>query len=165
MSIYRRCPDVLWHRVGVNHEETLLIREGDEVRMFVASGATGAAIWSRLDGALSADDIAAALAAERNLPVSEAQAIVTDFLNILAENDLIEQGVSAPSVAPEIIAWPQTVEVPSLEHLALESLVAEEMGVLASLAGGQSNTGGNGSCQGGVGGKDNLTGEQQPCHP
>lgn len=165
---YDRNPDVLWHAVGVDAEETLLIKEGAETRMFIVSGATGAAIWSRLDGARTAGDIAEEMAAARQITIEAARALVAGFLNGLEENELVAKAdlyrTSTPAVPAEFTDWPKNIAPPALAPLELESLVADGMVALASFAGGKENVGGSGSCSPSLGGKNNVTGHEPVCH-
>ncbi len=163
MKTYCRAPDVLWNTVGVSQEEALLIKEERVPRIFIVSGKSGAAIWSRLDGAHTPEQISEEMAVAQGLPCSEALAIIAAFLEELEESGLITDGGNAIVPQP-IVDWPETTEVPTLAPLELDTLVTDDMVALASFVGGRSNVGGNGVCQVGPGGKNNTTGSQPVCH-
>jgi Coenzyme PQQ synthesis protein D (PqqD) len=165
--IYFRCPDVLWNPIGIDGEESLLIKEGEESEMFIISGTLGSAIWSRLDGTRTVNYIALEMADHVEVSRDDALDTVNTFMASLEENQLIQkEQVKSPSTDSSIIIdWPEIMETPTLSPFDLQTLVSEDMVALASFAGGQSNTGGVGSCQVGPGGRNNNTGIQPVCHP
>lgn len=165
--IYCRCPDVLWNNIGIEGEESLLIKEGEEIDMFIISGKIGSAIWSRLDGTRTVHDIALEMADLVDVDKDNALDTVTTFMASLEENQLIQTAPESPppNDSSIIIDWPETMETPVLSPFDLQTLVSEDMVAFASFAGGKSNIDGHGACKVGPGGKNNITGLQPVCHP
>ncbi len=164
--IYFKCPNVLWNTVGIEGEESLLIKEGKEVDMFIISGKLGSAIWSRLDGMRTVGDLALEVASHFEMDRDEILDVVAAFIKSLEEHELIQtEPIKSPQAGTTVmIDWPVTMEAPTLSHFDIQSLVSEDMVAFASFAGGRDNIGGGGSCQVGIGGKNNIDGAQPVCH-
>ncbi len=164
---YFRCPDVLWNTVGVTAEEALLIKEGETVEMYIVTGKLGSALWSRLDGTRTIDDLALEMADHLGVDKNDARDVVTPFIESLKEQALIQTEPinGSPEELNTIVDWPEIMESPTLSPFDLQTLVSEDMVAFASFAGGRQNVGGGGSCQVGPGGKNNIGGAQPVCHP
>lgn len=92
MSTLRRADGYVSRKVG---EEIVIVpvRAGvANLEAIFTMNAVGAEIWGRLDGKTDAAAIAAAVAAEYDVPAGEAAADVSEFLSVLAAKGLVVQG-------------------------------------------------------------------------
>ncbi|HVX97879.1 MAG TPA: PqqD family protein [Polyangia bacterium] len=92
MSTLRRADGYVSRRVG---DEIVIVpvRAGvANLEAIFTMNAVGAEIWGRLDGKTEAAAIAAAVAAEYDVPAGQAADDVRDFLSVLAAKGLVVQG-------------------------------------------------------------------------
>ncbi len=164
MILYRS-NKVLWNPVGLDEEEILIVYEGDETKIYIISGGTGAAIWSRIDGKNSFTDIQKEMAEHGGISTEEASKMLRRFLDDLEENDLIQK---APPSSMENetddphIPWPKTFSPPVISPFHPESFVSSNIVALGSFQGGQNNAGGIPMCTGGLGALNDVGGGT-PC--
>ncbi len=150
--IYYKAKDVLWNPVGLDGEESLIIKEGDETKLFIIYGQTGTAIWSRIDGHRSVQDIEDEMVAEIRIDETEASTLLEDFLNELEENKLISATPPQNPLPPppcSLVPWPETAIPPSLKPFDMEPFVSSDLVALGSFVGGNNNTSTPASCIGG----------------
>jgi hypothetical protein len=157
---------VLWNPVGLDEEEILILYEGDQTKIYIISGGTGAAIWSRIDGKHSVEDIQKEMAEHGRISTGDASKMLRRFLADLEEHDLIQK--SPPSSMETerdgpSISWPKTFSPPVFSPFHPESFVSSNLVALGSFQGGQNNAGGAGLCTGGPGGLNDVGGNG-PCH-
>jgi hypothetical protein len=165
-SVYQSVRNVLWNPVGRDPEELLLVQEGEETRIFVLSGRTGAALWSRLDGSRSVDDLARELADASGIALDPARDLIAPFLQELATEGLVEPAPSPGTASPsDPLPWPSDPEPPSLVPFSPDELAAPDLVAVGSYQGGYNNTGtGAFPCSTGQGGVNDVGG-QYPCRP
>jgi len=90
MTVPRRSDRFVSRSVG---GETFVVpvRAGvADLEAIFTMNAVGTAIWARIDGKASVDDLARALAAEFDVAEAEASADVASFIELLAAKGLIE---------------------------------------------------------------------------
>ncbi|MCF8061921.1 MAG: PqqD family protein [Deltaproteobacteria bacterium] len=163
--VYQRGGDVLWNPVGRDPDELLLVHEGQDTRIFVLSGRTGAAVWTRLDGARSLDDLSIELARECGTPLEDARNLIASFVRELQAEGLVELlSRPSPSRACDPLPWPADPEPPALAPFSSESLAAPDLVAVGSYQGGHNNIGHHKVCHAGAGGFNNQGGPG-PCRP
>jgi hypothetical protein len=164
--VYQRAREVLWNPVGRDPEEFLLVREGEETRIFVLSGRTGAAVWTRLDGTRSVDDLVREMGGEAGVPADSARDLIAPFLQELATEGLVEPAPSPGTASPsDPLPWPADPEPPSLVPFSPDELAAPDLVAVGSYQGGYNNTGSGALfCSTGEGGVNDVGG-QHPCRP
>ena len=150
----------------MDEEEILIVYEADETKIYIISGGTGAAIWSRIDGKTSVEEIQNEMAEHARISTEEASKMLRLFLADLEENDLIQKSPPS-SMAAETedppISWPKTFSPPVFSPFHPETFVSSNLVALGSFQGGQNNAGGSGLCTGGPGGLNDVGGSV-PCH-
>jgi hypothetical protein len=163
-TVYQRAGEVLWNPVGRDPEEILLVSEGEETRIFVLSGRTGAALWSRLDGTRSLGDLAGELADAAGMPLAAARDLIASIMNALEAEGLVTAS-PGPASPCDPLPWPSSPEPSTLVPFSPEELAAPDLVAVGSFQGGYNNTGSGafpcGAGQGGV----NDVGGQYPCRP
>ncbi len=161
--VYQRGAEVLWNPVGRDPDELLLVHEGTDTRIFVLSGRTGAAVWTRLDGTRSLDDLSLELACESGMPLEDACNLIDPFVRELQFEGLAEI-LSRPSTtqACDLLPWPRNPEPPSLAQFSPESLAAPDLVAVGSYQGGNNNSSSGSVCHSGIGGFNNQGGNG-PC--
>lgn len=166
VSMYRRSRDVLWNPVGREPEELLLVHEGRETRIYVVTGRTGAALWTRLDGTRSTDDLARDLSEHAGISLEQAGALILPFIDQLRSHQLVDvvKGHCEPEPA-DPLPWPGQPAQPELVLFTPESLAAADLVAVGSYQGGKDNVGsGPQPCKVGPGGWSNFGGSG-PCRP
>ncbi len=160
----KHATNVLWHPVGADPEEILLVHEGAEVKMYLLTGKTGGALWTRLDGSRTLREIIEEMVATGAATSEEAEKVLSDFIEHLSAYGLVVEATERQSCGAEKKQWPWPVcvEPPDLTRFDPESLLTSEMVALGSFQGGQSNATGKSICQGGIGGTGN-SGDNRPC--
>lgn len=157
---------VLWNPVGLDEEEILIVYEGDETKIYIISGGTGAAIWSRIDGKHTVEEIQKEMAEQGRISTEEASKMLRRFLDDLEKNDLIHKSPplsEATETEDPRIPWPKTFSPPVFSPFHPESFVSSNLVALGSFQGGQNNAGGSFLCTSSSGGL-NDAGENTPCH-
>jgi hypothetical protein len=157
---------VLWNPVGRDPEELLVVAEGEETRIFVLSGRTAAALWTRLDGTCSVDDLAIELSQQAGVPLKDALALIAPFVEELEDLHLVEKAFGpCDGVSTDPLPWPNSPNRPRVIPFSPEDLAAPDLVAVGSYQGGYNNAGGSalpcGSGQGGV----NDVGGQFACRP
>jgi hypothetical protein len=166
--IFYKAKDVLWNPVGLDGEESLLIKEGDETLLFIIIGQMGSAIWSRIDGNRSLQDIEQEMVQKIQIEAIEASTLLEDFLNELAENQLITSTPPQnplPTPSCPLVPWPEKVITPSLKPFDMEPFVSSDLIALGSFVGGTNNAQSPATCWGGTEGGINDVGGGFLCGP
>lgn len=156
----KHAESVLWHPVGTDSDEILLIREGAEMEMFILSGKTAVAVWTRLDGSRTVTEIIGEMVAESGVTKHDASGILTDFIDDLESHDLIAafSDRHTEPLKESLSPWPSSIVPPSLLPFNPEELVSSEVMALGSFIGGFNNNRSDSSCRGGEGGVNNYGG-------
>ena len=158
----------MWNQVGLDGDEILLIHEGKETRMYIISDRTGAAIWSRIDGKNSVEDIENEMVHHGNIAKSEASRILSGFLAALEQHALVQKNPSPADMeektGPSHISWPNPISSPVLSPFHLEEFVSQDLVALGSFQGALNNTSGHVPCHSGEGGVNDVGGHG-PCRP
>jgi hypothetical protein len=158
--------NVLWNPVGLDEEEILVVHEAVDTNIYIISGKTGAAIWSRIDGKNSVADIGAEMAEYGQISPEEASKMLNPFLADLEHHELIQK-TRPPSMETEPedppIPWPEILSTPVFSPFHPESFVSSNIVALGSFQGSQNNAGGTAMCTGGLGGLNDVGGGD-PCH-
>lgn len=163
-DVRQRAGEILWNPVGRDPEELLLVLEGEETRIFVLSGRTGAALWSRLDGTRSVRDLARELADASGMALESARDLIASFLQTLESEGLVTPSPGPVSHA-DPLPWPADPEPPSLLPFSPDELAAPDLVAVGSYQGGYNNTGGGAfPCSSGQGGVNDVGGPY-PCRP
>ncbi len=165
---FTRSPAVLWDPVGLDGEEILLVREGDETDIYIISGGSGTGIWARLNGNNTAEDIADDMAGTGVISRTEALKLVEAFISDLLEYGLIQEQKTQKKAADTkelpLPPWPVRLSTPTLKPFRPEKLVSSELVAVGTFQGSQNNAGGAMPCSGGDGGINNAGGVG-PCRP
>ncbi len=165
-SIFRRAREVLWSPVGRDPEELLLVQEGGETCVYVVTGRVGVALWTRLDGSRSVDDLARDLSDHTGISREQALVLITPFIDQLQEHHLLDSLHDSSEVEVEPVdpaPWPDQPIPSTLVPFSPESLAAPELVAVGSYLGGLDNAGsGPQPCQVGPGGWNNYGGAG-PC--
>lgn len=158
---------VLWHPVGTDNDEILLIREDAAVEMFILSGKTAVAIWTRLDGSRTVTEIVDEMVAASDVTKHDASAILSDFTDDLESHGLVaafsDRHTEPVKESPS--PWPRPIVPPILMPFNPEDMVSSELVALGSFIGGINNARGGNFCPGREGGGVNDVGADWPCRP
>ncbi len=166
--IFYKAKNVLWNPVGLDGEESLLIAEGDETKLFIIYGQIGTAIWSRIDGNRSVEDIKNEMVREIQITETEASSLLQHFLNELEENQLVTTTPPQSPLPPShcsIVPWPENAIPPSLKPFDMEPFVSSDLVALGSFVGGTNNAATPATCWGGAEGGLNDVGGGFLCGP
>ena len=159
--IFYKSPHVLWNLVGFDGEETLVIDEGEETKIYIISGKTGSAIWSRIDGKYSVEDIKDEMTDCGRLNQRDASHFLKDFLDRLEDHGLIRKKPPQQTGREEdqpLLPWPEKLSPPDLSPFETESFFSSDLVALGSFQGALNNSGGQFPCNSSEGGMNDIGG-------